>query len=853
MKKRFLAIFIVVMMLFSQITVFASVPDSSTTSINPEDKLTDELKEVMSNTPDGEYIPIIVWLNDYGDEIVYSNLSSKYGFGINSNNENIYIKSKIDTRTKEYVEKELSKNPSMDIQNTQRLLEQPISLNNKNSLDFYKNTTEAQINEFINDSLTIAEVIEKTEKAQFLYDWRESRKSINNSIVREFTNKLNAKKVYDVETNELLTFVSLSCENSYINELIEYDEVKLVDYINPNIEIESSNEQADTTEETNEHPMLSNDYLGYDGTGIKIGVIEFDDNSVKQEVLLDTNNVHLKDKFSSGKIVENYSFCGIDEADRTVSNHTTLVVSIICGDEVNGYRGIAPNATVYYAPFNKFPSSSNVSEGGLFAAIDWLINDCNVSVINMSCGARYSVGNTNIYYSFIDQYFDCLVSQYRVTIIKSAGNTGDRISSPGLAMNVITVGNLTKEKTTDGRYKINSSSRYEENGTANKPDVVAFGTNVIMHGNTSTSDLSNSGTSFAAPQIAGTVALMMQANSDLIGKPDVIKSILISSAKSDIYPDTFHFVRTLHDGVTATCDTTNKAGGGLVNSIEAIKQALRNDFQRFYFSNNNTEITTNRYWFYQNETIEFTMVFEKGNHTILDSPYEIDINVQILNSNAEIMFDTLHKYHDENCTSCSSGIDNVESFKVTLPETDFYTFRIYVFKGDFEEIEGTSVPTIHNSTHNGIYISLNVSCGCDNKNIQSVFSQTYSYDHSCSNCGSTFSENFSYDNETVNVVNNGVDYGEVIHTIKFRTNPYTRVIIDNVYSCKFNETENSLYRIEIGYSVGAPEYKYTGYQQSISCVYTVYNKETGAYVCTVYDTIKIVYDTTIECSAYIVT
>ena len=70
----------------------------------------------------------------------------------------------------------LSKNPSMDIQNTQRLLEQPISLNNKNSLDFYKNTTEAQINEFINDSLTIAEVIEKTEKAQFLYDWRESRK-----------------------------------------------------------------------------------------------------------------------------------------------------------------------------------------------------------------------------------------------------------------------------------------------------------------------------------------------------------------------------------------------------------------------------------------------------------------------------------------------------------------------------------------------------------------------------------------------------------------------------------------------------------------------------------------------------
>ena len=83
MKKRFLAIFIVVMMLFSQITVFASVPDSSTTSINPEDKLTDELKEVMSNTPDGEYIPIYIWLNDdYSDELVYAHLSNKLNFNI---------------------------------------------------------------------------------------------------------------------------------------------------------------------------------------------------------------------------------------------------------------------------------------------------------------------------------------------------------------------------------------------------------------------------------------------------------------------------------------------------------------------------------------------------------------------------------------------------------------------------------------------------------------------------------------------------------------------------------------------------------------------------------------------------
>ena len=720
-------------------------------------------------------------------------------------------------------------------------------------MNFYQSTTEAEINEFINESLTIAEVIEKTEKSQFLYDWRESRKSINNSITREFTSKLNINKIYDVETNELLTFVSLYCENLYINELIKYNEVKQVDYANPNIEIESSNEQDDTTEETNEHPMLSNDYLGYDGTGIKIGVVEFDDASVKKEVLLDTNNVHLKNKFSNGKIIENYSFCGIDESDRTVSNHATLVVSILCGDEVNGYKGIAPNATVYYAPFNKFPSSSsNVSEGGLFEAVDWLINDCNVSIINMSCGVRYTENNQLVYYSFIDQYFDCLVSQYRVTIIKSSGNNVIRISSPGLAMNVITVGNLTKEKTTSGRYKINNGSSYEEDGIANKPDVVAFGTNVIMHGNTNTSELSNTGTSFAAPQVAGTVALMMQANSDLIGKPDVIKSILISSAKSDIYPDTGDYIRSCYNGTTATSDITNRAGGGLVNTTEAIKQAIRNDFQRIYLTSSSSELVTNRYWFYQNQTIEFTMVYEKGNHTILESPYEVDVNVQILNSNNQLMFDTLHASHNENCTSCSSGIDNVESFKVTLPEAGFYTFRIYVAKGNFQDIEETSVPIVHDSAHNGIYASLNVSCGCDNKNIQSVHSQTYSYEHTCLNCGASFWENYSYDIETTDINYNGNYCGYIKYTVKFRMNPSTGIKISNSFTCEFIKDENSLYDVNIIIDGGDFQYTSTGYRQTYTYMFMIFDAATGAYKASTYDTIHIVYDDRMELSAYLV-
>ena len=336
-------------------------------------------------------------------------MSNKYGIVLNQYNEDIYIESKITEKSNEYIENKSLENNLLDFENEQILLEEPISLTNKNYLNLDKNVRETEIKQFIEDSMTISEVIESTEKNQFLYDWRTSRKSINSSIISTFINKLNDTKTFNVKTNELVSFVSLDCEKSYIYELAKFYEVESIDYFNQNVEIINSNEQDTTNEIINEHHMLSQNYLEYDGTGIKVGVLEM--KAGTNEVLLDANNVHLKNKFSNGKLNVNYNFCGVEEEDRTVSNHATLVTSILSGDEVGGYKGIAPNSTVYYAPFDSFPSSaSDISEGGLFDALNWLISDCNVSIINMSCGIRYTDGQL-IYYSFLDQYFDCLVSQ----------------------------------------------------------------------------------------------------------------------------------------------------------------------------------------------------------------------------------------------------------------------------------------------------------------------------------------------------------------------------------------------------------------------------------------------------------
>ena len=87
-------------MLLSQATIFATDLDISSASSNPGDKLTGELKEVMSNTPDDEYISIYIWLKVYSDESVYYLLSRELGENITKETPNfrcflIYFKKNI--------------------------------------------------------------------------------------------------------------------------------------------------------------------------------------------------------------------------------------------------------------------------------------------------------------------------------------------------------------------------------------------------------------------------------------------------------------------------------------------------------------------------------------------------------------------------------------------------------------------------------------------------------------------------------------------------------------------------------------------------------------------------------------
>jgi serine protease AprX len=281
----------------------------------------------------------------------------------------------------------------------------------------------------------------------------------------------------------------------------------------------------------------------------------------------------------AGRIVAAIDFTSVAP---TVSNiplndlggHGTHVAGLIAGDGTRSggvYTGVAPNANIIDVRVIDAHGGSNVSI--ILRGLQWILANrsaYNIKVVNMSLGAT----PTGSYKSDLMATAAEVLNFAGIAVVVSAGNTGPlagTITTPATDPYVITVGALDDNGTplrTDDLMATFSSRGRTSFDNLSKPDLVAPGRKMVslrapgseldalfpdrqvtVLGATSADYYRLSGTSMAAPIVAGTIALMFERNPTL--PTAQIKKRLKSSATALAF------------------GTTYDRGAGLVNAYGA--------------------------------------------------------------------------------------------------------------------------------------------------------------------------------------------------------------------------------------------------------------------------------------------
>ncbi len=243
----------------------------------------------------------------------------------------------------------------------------------------------------------------------------------------------------------------------------------------------------------------------------------------------------------NSKVIGGYDFVNGDDVPIDDNGHGTHVAAIAAGNGI--LKGVAPDAKLY--AYKVLDSRGSGSFANILAAIESAVDpnkdgdySDHLDVISMSLGASCNeydenCGPDDIVSTAIDNAVDL-----GVIAIISAGNSGpdqSTIGSPGTARKAITVA------ATD---KLDVLANFSSRGPVvvgdeiiNKPDISAPGVDICSaryaisrsgYECFDTNHVTASGTSMAAPHVAGAVALLKQGYPSFT--PDQIKQVLKQNA-----------------------------------------------------------------------------------------------------------------------------------------------------------------------------------------------------------------------------------------------------------------------------------------------------------------------------------
>ncbi len=441
--------------------------------------------------------------------------------------------------------------------------------------------------------------------------------------------------IIEATPKDILRIASLSdVENvSYFNDYKQDSEL--------NIALSQINADRETGTKSSRY----NSGSGFTGVGVIIGVIE------ANEGMYDSTAPQLTG-IPSSKLtyISNYHTDG-SEIIPTVNDHATKVVSIIMGKSKSSsdgyfYEGVAPDATVY--------QTSVTYTSDVYNAINLLASK-GVHIINYSGGVATS--GYDKYDEEIDRMLNCL----KITFVKSAGNTSGEISSPGKALNAITVGNL--ETKSGGKTALSapfsiyaSSSYYEDYYLPNKPDLVAPGT-YISTWKPNNIITSGTGTSYSAPIITGVIAQLMQRTPSLMNNPYRTKSLIVSFSSNSSVSSTNNPTTDLNGLLR------DKSGAGMIDAQQFIKGFSH---ANYVIKLNGSSYSYNTASYESGQRIRVVLAFFKSNTLPITSASNMDnLDLRIKDSNGNIV-----------ATSASSR-NNIEIIEYTIPSDGIYTIEIY--------------------------------------------------------------------------------------------------------------------------------------------------------------------------------
>lgn len=628
MKKRIICWLLAISILCIQSFELCASENPST---NFMDKIDAEVIEKMNTLGTDEKIPVYVWRNNIDENQVDEEVE-KAGYNVEHYEYAGEFEKNIVPQIKQAVELRLA--------------------------SFSNSTDKLKAGEY---SLLSGKLSDDIKKEKLLNEEISKKMDeyvgVKRQVVRKLCDDLHNKFLKNYKQNEedivyQGAYSSTMIINATAEEIKQYAQDDTVEMISLYEEVEGS---CDMDYVPGQIGMTESIKENYDGTAVKIGIIEFNGGR------FDPNHPQLKSIVGKKLFfVDNVHTDGT-KVDAEITKHANYVTSIIVGQSVvvnnRTFCGIVPNATVYQCPVD-----TNLD---LYNAITILANK-GCKVINTS-GTLRDDANEEKTYTCDDREVDRLINNANISYVSSAGNDANYVKSPAKGLNVITVGNARTKMDEDnllpyGGYSILGSSDYNEpDYLPNKPDIVAPGTYINFVEADGTMD-SHDGTSFSAPIVTSIIASMISRNYNLQNNPVLTKAKLLLAA------DDSAIVNSSSNPIVGNY-LREKSGAGFANLYNAISAAGSSNYENLEFDLNNTSDNTriiNSKYFYAGDKIRIVLTYDYPNNTIIDEVSDLnDLDLYFVKAGT-----------NKTVASSISHTQNVEIIEYTFKESGYYYFKV---------------------------------------------------------------------------------------------------------------------------------------------------------------------------------